>query len=353
MKVSVLGACGGIGQPLSLLLKNNEYIDELALYDIRLSQGVATDLSHINTNCRVQGYGKDQLSKALEGCDVVVIVAGIPRKPGMKRDDLFSINAGIVKGLVLEVGRYCPESRVLIVSNPINSTVPIAVETLKSIGKYQPGKVMGVTMLDLLRAETFLMEYARSKADGWQIEDVKELKNQLCVIGGHSDKTMVPVLLNKYYQRRVFNNDLEEYKGYIKRIKFGGEEVVKAKEGSGSATLSMALAGYNFIEIILENIKIARRSSQSNVSSCFVYLNGITNGAEAQELIRKYTGLKVEYFALPVELMNGTVKGINLHVLKEILETGSSYTLGLLKESVVQVNKDVIKGKQFGLQSKL
>jgi len=68
----------------------------------------------------------------------VVIPAGVPRKPGMTRDDLFNINAGIVKNLITGVAKYCPKAFVAIISNPVNSTVPIAVEVLKKHGVFDP-----------------------------------------------------------------------------------------------------------------------------------------------------------------------------------------------------------------------
>ena len=84
VKVVVCGAAGGIGQPLSLLLKANVLVTDLALYDIVNTPGVAADLSHINTPANVAGYvGDAQLADALIGADVVVIPAGVPRKPGM------------------------------------------------------------------------------------------------------------------------------------------------------------------------------------------------------------------------------------------------------------------------------
>jgi malate dehydrogenase len=91
-KVAILGAAGGIGQPLSLLVKMNPLVTELALFDIVNTPGVAADLSHINTKAVVKGYkGDDQLEQALTGAKIVVIPAGVPRKPGMTRDDLFNI----------------------------------------------------------------------------------------------------------------------------------------------------------------------------------------------------------------------------------------------------------------------
>ena len=96
--VAVLGAAGGIGQPLSLLLKQSPLVSALHLYDVANVAGVAADLSHVNSNAVVRGFhGPTELSAALAGADLVVIPAGVPRKPGMTRDDLFAINAGIVR----------------------------------------------------------------------------------------------------------------------------------------------------------------------------------------------------------------------------------------------------------------
>lgn len=100
-KVAVLGAAGGIGQPLSLLLKENPNVSHLSLYDIVNAKGVAADIGHINTNSIVTGHTpeNDGLKEALTDAHVVVIPAGIPRKPGMTRDDLFNTNASIVRDL--------------------------------------------------------------------------------------------------------------------------------------------------------------------------------------------------------------------------------------------------------------
>lgn len=101
--------------------------------------------------------GKDQLDAALTGMDLVIIPAGVPRKPGMTRDDLFNINAGIVKTLIEAVARNCPGAIINIISNPVNSTVPIAAEVLKKAGVYDARKLLGVTTLDVVRANTFVV----------------------------------------------------------------------------------------------------------------------------------------------------------------------------------------------------
>lgn len=156
-KVAVLGASGGIGQPLSLLLKQSPLVDHLSLYDVQHTKGVGADLSHIDSKCKVSAHvGHDQLKQALEGCHVVVIPAGVPRKPGMTRDDLFNVNATIVADLTSAVAQTCPEALVCIISNPVNSTVPIACEILKKYNVFSPKRVLGVTTLDIVRSNTFI-----------------------------------------------------------------------------------------------------------------------------------------------------------------------------------------------------
>nr|UDB72881.1 malate dehydrogenase isoform X1 [Hemiscorpius lepturus] len=158
-KVAVLGASGGIGQPMSLLLKQCPLITHLSLYDIAHTPGVAADLSHINTPAKVTGHiGDDQLQASLEGCNVVVIPAGVPRKPGMSRDDLFTTNASIVRDLVDGCARTCPNAMICIISNPVNSTVPIASEVFKKHNVYDANRIFGVTTLDIVRANTFVAE---------------------------------------------------------------------------------------------------------------------------------------------------------------------------------------------------
>ena len=142
MKVCVLGAAGGIGQPLSLLLKLQLPAgSELSLYDVApFTPGVAVDLSHIPTDVSVSGFVGDDVEAAMADADIVVIPAGVPRKPGMTRDDLFNVNAGIVQKLVGAGSKACPNACFAIVTNPVNSTVPIAAEVLKAAGVYNKRK---------------------------------------------------------------------------------------------------------------------------------------------------------------------------------------------------------------------
>jgi len=123
--VAVMGASGGIGQPLSMLLKLNPGVTKLALYDIVHTPGVAADLSHIESVAEVKGFvGKDQLEESLQGSEIVVIPAGVPRKPGMTRDDLFNTNASIVATICQAAAKVCPNAMIAIISNPVNSLFP-------------------------------------------------------------------------------------------------------------------------------------------------------------------------------------------------------------------------------------
>ncbi|XP_044532371.1 malate dehydrogenase, mitochondrial isoform X2 [Gracilinanus agilis] len=197
-KVAVLGASGGIGQPLSLLLKNSPLVSRLTLYDIAHTPGVAADLSHIETRANVKGYmGPEQLPDCLKGCDVVVIPAGVPRKPGMTRDDLFNTNATIVATLATACAKHCPEAAICIIANP----------------SLDPARV------------------------------------NVPVIGGHAGKTIIP-LISQCTPKVEFPED--QLKTLTGRIQEAGTEVVKAKAGAGSATLSMAYAGARFVFSVVD-----------------------------------------------------------------------------------------------------
>ncbi|KAL4782746.1 lactate/malate dehydrogenase [Aspergillus varians] len=322
VKAAVLGASGGIGQPLSLLLKTSPLIDELALYDVVNTPGVAADLSHISSVARISGYlpKDDGLKNALTGTDIVVIPAGIPRKPGMTRDDLFKINAGIVRDLVKGIAEYSPNAFILIISNPVNSTVPIAAEILKAAGVFDPTRLFGVTTLDVVRAETFTQEFSGQKDPSTAT---------VPVIGGHSGETIVP-LFSKVSP--AFQVPAEKYAALVNRVQFGGDEVVKAKDGAGSATLSMAFAGFRFAESVIK----ASKGQTGIVEPSYVYLPGVPGGAD----IAKATG--VDFFSTPIELgPNGVQKALN------ILEGITADEQKLLEIAIQGLKGNIDKGVEF------
>ncbi len=234
MKVAVIGAAGGIGQALALLLKNQLPAgSDLALYDIApVTPGVACDLSHIPTPVSIEGHCGEDPTPALQGADVVLISAGVARKPGMSRADLFNVNAGIIRGIAEKIAAVCPTACVGIITNPVNTTVPIAAEVLKKAGVYNRNKLFGVTTLDVIRSETFVAE----------LKGKNPQQVTVPVIGGHSGVTILPLL--SQVEGVEFSD--EEVEALTHRIQNAGTEVVEAKAGGGSATLSMGQAACRF-----------------------------------------------------------------------------------------------------------
>jgi malate dehydrogenase len=274
MKVCVLGAAGGIGQPLSLLLKLNLPAgSELSLYDVApFTPGVAVDLSHIPTDVCVTGYVGDDVEAAMKDSDIVVIPAGVPRKPGMTRDDLFNVNAGIVKKLIGAGTKACPNACFAIVTNPVNSTVPIAAEVLKAAGVYDKRKLFGVTTLDVIRSNTFVAQVAGKSVDEVNVN----------VIGGHSGVTILP-LLSSIDGVDLSQADIE---ALTPRIQEAGTEVVEAKAGAGSATLSMAQAAARFTMSL-----VAALNGETVTECCFVQLGDDTSSFHAQPVVLGKNGV--------------------------------------------------------------
>ncbi|KAK3416615.1 hypothetical protein EUGRSUZ_H02370 [Eucalyptus grandis] len=228
-KVAILGAAGGIGQPLVMLMNINLLVSVLRLYDVVNTPGVTADISHMDTGAVVRGFlGQQQLEEALVGMDLVIIPAGVPRKPGMTRDDLFNINTGILRTLCEAIVKSCPKAIVNLISNPVNSTVPTAAEVFKRAGTYDPKRLLGVTTLDVVRANTIVAEVLGL--------DPREV--DVPVVGGHAGVMILP-LLSQVKPPCSFTPQEIEY--LISRIQNGGTEVVEAKAGAGSATLSMVI----------------------------------------------------------------------------------------------------------------
>ncbi|MDZ7868657.1 MAG: malate dehydrogenase [Rheinheimera sp.] len=308
MKVTVLGAAGGIGQALSLLLKLNLPAGtDLALYDLApVTPGVAVDLSHIPTAVKVTGYGKDDLHTALAGADVVMIPAGMPRKPGMDRSDLFNINAGVVKTLAEAIVVQCPKALVGVITNPVNTTVAIAAEVFKKAGTYDAKRLFGVTTLDVIRAETFIAE----------LKGKNPAELIVPVIGGHSGTTILPLLSQV---KDVTFTD-EEVAALTYRIQNAGTEVVEAKAGGGSATLSMGQAAARFCVSLIKGL-------QGETVTEYAYVEG--NGEHAR------------FFAQPITLgKNG---------LEALLDIGtlSAYEQKAMNDMLPTLKADIALGEEF------
>ena len=302
MKVVVLGAAGGIGQALGLLLKTELPAGtELALYDIApVTPGVAADLSHIPTPVKVEGFSGEDPSPALVNADIVLISAGMARKPGMDRSDLFNINAGIVENLVSACADNCPKAMIGIITNPVNTTVAIAAEVLKNKGVYDASRLFGITTLDVIRSSTFVAE----------IYDKDPRDVNVPVIGGHSGITILPLL-----SQSGFEFSHEEAAAMTKRIQNAGTEVVEAKAGGGSATLSMGQAAAKFGLSLVHAL-----NGEKDVIEC-TYVEG--------------SGELTRFFAQPVLLgKNGVEKILSYGNLSEFEQATLNDALETLKSDI-------------------
>ncbi|OLQ13141.1 Malate dehydrogenase, mitochondrial [Symbiodinium microadriaticum] len=135
-KVCICGGATSVGQQLALLMATNSMVKELSVYDLEGSsvpaEGVAADLSHLEFPCRVKAYAlpgqarpaKDLPPNCLEGCSLVLVAAGIPRRPSQSKRDLMHINGNMCKMVVEACAKRCPEAIVGLIVNPINSVVP-------------------------------------------------------------------------------------------------------------------------------------------------------------------------------------------------------------------------------------
>jgi len=216
---------------------------------------------------------------------------------------LFNTNANIVKNLAEACAKYCPKAAVLIIANPVNSTVPIAAEVYKKAGVYDPRKIFGVTTLDIVRAKTFVAGAKKLNPFDVTVE----------VIGGHSGPTIVPLLSRTGLQ---FSQD--EVDKLTHRIQYGGDEVVKAKDGAGSATLSMAYAGAEFAFSVIQGMR-----GDKGIAECTFVENPTA---------------PTQWFSTKVEL--GTEGVEKIHPIPQL----NKFEEGLLEKCVTELKANIEKG---------
>jgi len=217
-KIALVGA-GNIGGELAALAARQE-LGDVWLFDIPeklgVAQGKALDLEQ---NGAVLGYDAAIRGTSnwddLAGADVVIVTAGIPRKPGMSRDDLLSVNLKIIRGVAANLRTRCPNALVIVVSNPLDAMV----YAMKEVTGFPPERVVGMAgVLDSARLQLFL-----AQAAGVAVKDVRAM-----VLGGHGD-TMVPVAsyctINGIPAGQLIAAD--KLATIFERTRNGGAEVVK------------------------------------------------------------------------------------------------------------------------------
>ena len=216
-KIGLVGA-GNIGGELARLIANKE-LGDVVLFDIaakeKFAQGKALDLEQ---NGAVVGYDSAITGTSnwehMAGADVLIVTAGIPRKPGQSRDDLVATNLPIIRDVAANVKKHCPDAFVIVISNPLDAMV----YELKRVTGMPKEKVVGMAgVLDSARFQLFL-----SRAAGVSVKDVRTM-----VLGGHGDD-MVPVLSHC----TVFGIPIrllvpkDKLDAIIERTRKGGGEIV-------------------------------------------------------------------------------------------------------------------------------
>lgn len=281
MKVTVVGA-GNVGATCANCIAEKDIVNEVVLLDIKegVSEGKSLDMwqtAPINLyDTRIKGVTNDYTATA--DSEVVVITSGLPRKPGMSRDDLISTNAGIVKSVTENVIKYSPNAKIIIVSNPLDVMCYCAYLA----AKVDSSKVFGMAgVLDTARYRAFLAEAL----------NVSPKDIQALLLGGHGD-TMVP--LPRYTSVGGIPVteliDADKLQAIIERTKVGGGELVKLM--GTSAWYAPGAAAAQMVEAIIRD--------QNRVFPVCALLNG------------EY-GMKDIYLGVPVVLgKNGIEKIIEV-----------------------------------------
>jgi|TARA_B100000530_G_scaffold83498_2_gene50744 malate dehydrogenase len=281
-KISLIGA-GNIGGTLAHLLALKK-LGNITLIDVvtGMPQGKALDLSQSSA---VEGFtgsieGTNDFSK-MKGSDVIIITAGLPRKPGMSRDDLLEINGKIIKKIALDIKKYAPKAFVICITNPLDAMVYV----LQKYSKLPKNMCVGMAgVLDSSR-----MKYFLSDALKVSVNDVETF-----VLGGHGDD-MVPLInyttiggvpLIDFIKLKKF--PYSKIEKIVDRTRMGGGEIVKLLK-NGSAFYAPASSAIQMAEAFLLN--------QKKLLPCAAYING------------QY-GLKNMYMGVPTIIGNKGIEKI-------------------------------------------
>ena len=244
-KISLIGG-GQIGGNLALIAAQKE-LGDIVIFDIPQSEGMvkgkALDIMQLRPH---DGYDSNIIGTSnysdIEGSDVIIITAGIPRKPGMDREDLMSINLGIMKDVAENVKKYAPNAFVIVISNPLDAMV----YAFYKVSGFNKNKVIGMAgALDSGRFRAFI-----AMETGYSVQDVTCM-----VLGGHGD-SMVPISRLATIGG-VPVSDLiseERLKEIEERTKFAGGELVKLF-GNGSAFYAPAQCAIEMAESYLKDKK--------------------------------------------------------------------------------------------------
>ncbi|MDC0247797.1 malate dehydrogenase [Pelagibacteraceae bacterium] len=253
-KISLIGA-GQIGGTLAHLISTKELAD-VVLFDVAegIAKGKALDIAQ---STAVDGYNINIIGtnnyEDTRNSDVIIITAGVPRKPGMTRDDLLGINLKIIKQVAEGIAKTSPNAFVICITNPLD----VIVMALQKYSKLPKNKVVGMAgILDSSRFKYFVSQEIKVP-----IKDINTL-----VLGGHGD-TMVPMLNYTTINGKKISQIIgkEKLDSIVDRTRKGGAEIVKFLE-KGSAFYAPAASGVEMAESYIKNLK--------KTLPCAAYLDG-------------------------------------------------------------------------------
>ena len=318
-KITLIGA-GQIGGTLAHLIGLKKLVDEVVLFDVAsgIAKGKALDIAQSSS---VDGFdvkfsGTDNYED-IKDSDVIIITAGVPRKPGMSRDDLLSINLKIIKQVSEGIKKYSPNSFVICITNPLD----VMVMALQKYSKLPANKVVGMAgILDSSRFKLFL-----SLEFNVPVKDIETL-----VMGGHGD-TMVPLprftkISGKSLDQLIDDGKIskERLEEIVQRTRDGGAEIIKFLE-KGSAFYAPAASGVEMAESYLKNLK--------KLLPCAAYLNG------------EY-GVDKIYAGVPVIIGSKGVEKIEEFQLNELEKREFENSINAVKElwkAACKIDGDLIK----------
>jgi malate dehydrogenase len=306
LKVTVVGAGNVGGTAAQRLAEKNAY--DVVLVDIApgMPQGKALDMMQAGPVCgfdsRVIGTnGYDETT----GSAVAIITSGIPRKPGMSRDELLATNAKIVTGVVRELVKRSPEIILVLVTNPLDAMTYVA----HKVSGLPKQRVLGMAgVLDSARFRSFIAE----------VLNVSATDVQAMVLGGHGD-TMVPLLKHTTVKGRPITELLPKDKltALVKRTQDGGAEIVNLLK-TGSAFYAPSAAAVDMVEAILKD--------QKRVLPCAVKCDG------------EY-GIDGLFVGVPAKLGRKGVEGIEQYELSPDEKTALAASAQAVKELCAAVDR--------------
>ena len=318
-KITLIGA-GQIGGTLAHLIGLKKVAGEVVLFDVAsgIAKGKALDIAQSSS---VDGFdvkfsGTDNYED-IKDSDVIIITAGVPRKPGMSRDDLLGINLKIIKQVSEGIKKYSPNSFVICITNPLD----VMVMALQKYSKLPANKVVGMAgILDSSRFKLFL-----SLEFNVPVKDIETL-----VMGGHGD-TMVPLprftkISGKSLDQLIDDGKIskERLEEIVQRTRDGGAEIIKFLE-KGSAFYAPAASGIEMAESYLKNLK--------KLLPCAAYLNG------------EY-GVDKIYAGVPVIIGSKGVEKIEEFQLNELEKREFENSINAVKElwkAACKIDGDLIK----------